>query len=798
MKTCCLRFAACIIVVFLFIPQLKAQNLTDRQLQHSFIWTAGTEYKAGTDAHAIFRKTFTIRDKNLKQADLNIFAYTRFMLYINGQYVMRGPIRFENKSPGYATVNLLPYLIKGKNSIAVVVHCDKHSGRIMNHEPGFTALLNMNSKTGIHQQIKTDTTWKAIEDASYLARRDAWSSIPENVDARKTPEGSLLKDFNDSSWKNAVNIDTKNWYPLHKQQQPALREKEIKGLLVNGKPAANNLSLSLHAGDTVKVKSPLFTQAYLSIDMDAEEGSQLQLESKAVGLNNTYIARKGKQTYTTTDTYGLMDFSVKVKSGNLKITGVKLVERLYPFDCIGSFNSNDTLLNHMYRMLTRSLQVLSEDAYVDCADRERVEWMDNDPAAYDLTRVAFTGPDLNGKKTFGDPRLFAALLRRIALTQQADGRVKAHTSSDRFDIHAYMEDRACDWVEGIRKYYEATGDKALVNEVWKPVVLQMKWFLNHRTARGLVNAREWVVWGNPMGYQTCEGTALNAFVYKALIDAAYLGKAIGQNKDAEELGSAAKQLQTNVNKYLWNAYMGTYYAGYFDNDSLRTKSFKSRKVQLSTNSIGQVEPTFEAALFALDQDIVPAARLDSVKRFMMSKKDNDYRIMTYYYLFKQLYNRQDTASDTEVLNTIRKKWLLMANNESQMSWEDLNSNRGSKAHIYGIFPAWFLSCNVLGVKLDGPVWNKKLILRPQLGDLNYANGTVATELGPVNVSWKKQTHGLGFSITIPKGASATLQFANTTAASKILLSGKAIKVMHNGDKLSALLAAGTYQGVLIR
>ncbi len=40
---------------------------------------------------------------------------------------------------------------------------------------------------------------------------------------------------------------------------------------------------------------------------------------------------------------------------------------------------------------------MSEDSYVDCADRERTEWMDNDPPGFDITRTALAGPGAGGR-----------------------------------------------------------------------------------------------------------------------------------------------------------------------------------------------------------------------------------------------------------------------------------------------------------------------------------------------------------------------------------------------------------------
>ena len=241
---------------------------------------------------------------------------------------------------------------------------------------------------------------------------------------------------------------------------------------------------------------------------------------------------------------------------------------------------------------------------MDCADRERTEWMDDSPPAFDITRTAMASPGLAGRKVYADARLLGEMLRRTALTVQPEGWVKAHTCSDRFDIHAKMEDRACDWVEGARLFYESTGDPAIIREIWPVIVRQMKYFLDRRTSRGLVLAREWEVWGNPIGYATCEGAGLNAFIYKSLVDAAYLGRAIGQNSQADDFERAAKDLATAFDKVLWNEEEGTYNSGYTD-DLEKAKGPSKIEVPLNGSFFA---PTVFPALFALDQDIVPAVK----------------------------------------------------------------------------------------------------------------------------------------------------------------------------------------------
>lgn len=63
------------------------------------------------------------------------------------------------------------------------------------------------------------------------------------------------------------------------------------------------------------------------------------------GRVNQYLARAGRQTYTSGDTFGFKYLVLRLRSGQATLHGLRLVNRLYPFDTIGRFHSNDALLN---------------------------------------------------------------------------------------------------------------------------------------------------------------------------------------------------------------------------------------------------------------------------------------------------------------------------------------------------------------------------------------------------------------------------------------------------------------------
>ena len=122
----------------------------DGALQDSFIWSPSAP--AGKQAYAVFRKTFNLQEQP-KSAVLRLFADSRYILWINGKYVDRGPCRFDPIGPEYDTLDVTRFLQTRDQYLAVLVHHyhdgkpldngDEFCGRIMRHAPGVTASLEL-------------------------------------------------------------------------------------------------------------------------------------------------------------------------------------------------------------------------------------------------------------------------------------------------------------------------------------------------------------------------------------------------------------------------------------------------------------------------------------------------------------------------------------------------------------------------------------------------------------------------------------------------------------------------------
>ena len=99
-------------------------------LQNTMIWLEGKP--APKQVYCVFRREFNLSQQPA-QAKLHIFADSRYILWVNGSYVDRGPCRFDPRYPEYDTLDIQEFLQPGSNVIAVLVHnyYGAVNGRIM-------------------------------------------------------------------------------------------------------------------------------------------------------------------------------------------------------------------------------------------------------------------------------------------------------------------------------------------------------------------------------------------------------------------------------------------------------------------------------------------------------------------------------------------------------------------------------------------------------------------------------------------------------------------------------------------
>jgi alpha-L-rhamnosidase len=733
--------------------------------QDGFIWTHTNDKSA--DAHVVFRKTFMASE--VSEGSVRIFADARYILWINGQYVARGPCRFDPAGPEFDTLDVGRFLTKGRNAVAVMVMpypvgSKATSGKMKRHDPGLKMTLTAGDGTN-GTVVRTDASWKWKSGLRYGTPSINWGFVKDTVDARLDDGDWTLVDYDDSEWSAAAAIPGGSWGPLRPRFTPLMMENDVP---VSGEA----FPISVSRGKEFFYMLPRMVQGYIEIDVEsATDGSSLRIDLSQRGSATSiapenyaydfkYTAKAGRRKCFTTDDVGFRYIRVSGTDGDLTLHGLRVVDRRYPYVDAGAFTSSDPWLNDLWERAVHTMRMTSSDGYLDCALRERAEWMgDGAVVQYPVTRVTLAGPEIPGEPLRSDAGLMVNMIRHTAqsATQFGDGRMKAHACSDRLDKHAYIEDYSCLWVQSLREVYDHTGNVELVREVWPELTAQMKWFLDRRTDRGLVKAREFVIFDNPVKYITCEGATLNAFVYRALLDAALLADVIGRASEAGAYRKDAEALKAKFNKHLWDAKSGSYVGGLNEDGS-------------------PTGLTCHAAMLALDRGIVPPDRVESVtKYFLKTYRSQIGMPYTAYWALENIYKLDTAERDREALDYIRGKWKdVMERTDTGTLTEGFNS--GESCHNFGGSCAYFMSSYILGARLDGPASNGRIIVEPRLSGLSSAKGAVVTELGVVPVAWTLDGGKLDLKCTVPPGAKARIRIPQLaeSKASRLVLDGKPV------------------------
>ena len=174
----------------------------------SFLWEAKWIWIQEQSASEVMltRRLFEI-SQNPDEAFLRISASSIYQLYINGQYICRGPARSAPHHQSYDILDVTTLLRQGENLIAVRVH--HQQGKLSYHHegrPGLLAQLNL-MIDGIPMTITSNEDWSTLPDPSWSMEAPVINRfqqvVNDRVDMRSYESGWTSIDFDDSNWKNA-------------------------------------------------------------------------------------------------------------------------------------------------------------------------------------------------------------------------------------------------------------------------------------------------------------------------------------------------------------------------------------------------------------------------------------------------------------------------------------------------------------------------------------------------------------------------------------------------------------------
>ncbi len=339
------------------------------------------------------RKVFRVVD-DLKKVTLHLTALGVYKAYLNGQeldgrMLLPGFTNYHAKLQ-YQTWDITERVRPGVNVLCVILGNGWYRGCL-----GITSVKAFYGKTvqlaaelvmEKEQQteiIRTDETWKATQNGP-LMENDL--KTYETVDMRKSLNGWMDADYDDSGWHNCtIGIYAGECVPH--EGEPVL-EREHFSATVLKTPDGNTVldfgqNLSGHVEFTVTGKSGHTVKLYMGECLD-ENGNfttkNLQAEGSenfggALGQCLTYTLKEGTQTYKSQFLISgyqyvlVQNWPEEVKAENF--TSIAMYSVMQE---TGSFSCSNELINQFVSNSRWSWHSNTVDIPTDCPTRERAGW----------------------------------------------------------------------------------------------------------------------------------------------------------------------------------------------------------------------------------------------------------------------------------------------------------------------------------------------------------------------------------------------------------------------------------------
>ena len=734
--------------------------------QANWIWGKGEQSPRNFYLYA--RKEVEI-PAPVERAKFNLTADSRYQLFINGRLMGRGPARSDPRWQSYDTYEVSSYLHPGKNIIAVLIH---HYGvTTSNHIPGRGAFLFQGEiicTNGDTLSILSDDTWKVQTSTAWhrdAPRLSGALGFQEIYDARLAPKNWIEEDFDDSEWVFAMVIGRPPmapWTSLVARDIPMLLEESVfpQAILAIGEcqstedrwrevssiaelmaeevrepldtAQVENIEAVLSDDDQYALINSSGKDVYLVLDFGREvvgrpylrvEGpagiiidlgysevlgdGEVHPSRKNVNYVNRYTTRDGLQTWETFSKMGFRYMQVDIHnefSEPLKIYSIGLNFSTYPVEYRGAFNSSDELLNQIWRVGRYTLQLCMQDAYVDCLFREQALWMGD-------ARVEA----LVNYYAFGDTKLIARSLRLIGQSQLPEGITSALWPT-RWPNQ--ISDYCLLWIISLWDYYQYTGDRDLVEELYPRVKRALAWFESHLDEYNLLNdVPGWVFidWA-PLD-ERGEITTLNCLYYKALADMNQMAQLLEKKDEAIYYQRLGKKVKAAINSRLWSNDIGVYV-------DCRVGDVPSETVSQHANSL------------AILYDIAEVDKQDRIYSYIFAKGKGVVQVVTPYAMFYVLRALFHSGRYQKAIEIIRERWGDMLERGATTFWEVFGTWTGSRCHGWSAGPTMLLPAEILGVQPVAPGF-KVFQIKPHPVDLVWARGIVPTPQGDISVTWQK-------------------------------------------------------------
>jgi len=723
-----------------------------------------------------------------------ITADSRFILYVNGVEVARGPARSIPERLAYVEVDLRPYLRRGKNALAALI---RFYGAPMPWWRPATASLQLGYGSFAFEApaiaIASDASWKGRR-APY--RQDvampAMLPVPplEIFDARDEPGAWTAADFDDSNWKpavvlsagtlasNRIRIPVEPFTAMeHDDIAPltaiavALEEKSRRVIAPNDSDdplAAYKAMKDALVGDALITFETSETLATPWVDASGPPGSVIDIytgedlrddgtvETRPRSYATRYIVRgDGLEHFEGFEAVGFR-YATVVARGGAHLHRAGATERHYPRSGSASFSCDDYRLNAIWRVGARTLDLCSTDAFLDCPGREQRAWLGDSYVHALLTYVTNT-----------DWRLVRRHLRICAHSRRGDGLLGMVAVGDFSISSTTIPDYSLHWVRALARYFEYSGDSDFIRELAPTAIGVLAAFEQYRAADGLLRGMPgWIFIDWAMMQKAEVVGALDALYAAALDDFAMLcERALEDYHSASAFRSQANRTRQAF-ELLWDESRGIFVDAADSHGPLRRVSQQTNAIAIVSGCAPRdrwdrilkniLDETRLAITPTISDDRKPyvTQRMNPADYLKFDEETDIVAAQPFFCSI--LHDAVARAGRRDMIPDLCLKWwpqIERGNTTFEEYWSG-PVGEASRCHAWSATPAYDLTTHVLGVRPVEPGY-RKVAIHPRFGSSTKLAGRIPTPHGMIEVAVERDSGG---TITIPAGIEADVYF----------------------------------------
>lgn len=746
-----------------------------------WIWPGGSHDLV--NGYAQFRQEFRLSARP-RQASIAITADQSYQLYLNGEYVCRGPARgFQDHWP-FDEIPVARFLRRGRNVIAVRAY-NPGCGNFQYVSAGAAGLLAAMHIGGT--EVVSDGAWRARRQSG--VRRDAEPAslqlpFQEYIDLREEPDDWMRPDFDDSSWTAPAASAAWNvmpWHALEPRGIPMLEESEVPGGRIIGEMEA--------AGhpEAAATRNVFRLRALEAMDHSPRTHLQWPLRSAPAGKDRfrSYLIDFGQTVvgcpeiqitgcaggemadlthYETIDTARLCP-DVDLNAHSRPALGCRVICRPgtnrhrfflpygfryavltlrgtarpvraslslhtigYPLAVRGRFTCSEPDLNRIWSACVHTQRVCMLDAYIDTPWREQAQWWGD-------ARVTCQ----NTFHLANDARLMRRGIRSIAGQRVPNGLTYGHAPT--IAHSCILPDFSLIWIITLWDYYWQTGELEPFHSHQDCLGGILEYFRNRsdpETHLVSCDRRYWLFLDWTTLHRQGFSTVLNLWLLIALEKTAELHRLSGQGHQARSLSQWARKLRSSLRAMIDSD--GLLCDGRDEKGRLvRRKSVHSQTLALMAGLCSGSERAM------LEKRLLPWIREERA----FEAKPSAYWAT---YIFRML---QERGYGADVIRFIRKHWEPMADYGS--TWENFVPRRGadSFSHAWSAHPISHFAQILGGITQTGPAWTA-IRFAPAL---LTASGSVRvpTPQGMITSSWRQRRSGsFDVRLQLPEGVQAEI------------------------------------------